>query len=84
MKKAVWILAILTALVCAFSVVNVMISGKALEGVQRYMVSIGELNESLKEIQETSAELKQMIEELSGAEEEVEQGEPGDISNGKI
>ena len=75
LKNGIWILAIFTALVCAFSVVNVMIAKKAFDGVQRHWVLIGELGESLKEIQKTTAQLKKMIEELSDTEEEGNQGE---------
>jgi hypothetical protein len=85
LKTAIWILAILTAVICASSVVNVVIAKKSFEGVQRHLTSIGELKESLKEIQNTSTELKKMIEDLSETEEEEGiQGDPAQIWNGKI
>jgi hypothetical protein len=84
LKNAIWILAILTAVMCASSVVNVVIAKKAFEGVQRHLASIGELKESLKEIQKTSTELKKMIEDLSETEEEGDQGDPAQIWDGKI
>jgi hypothetical protein len=73
LRNGIWALAILIALVCAFSVVNVVIVKRAFEGVQRHLVLIGELGESLKEIQKTTAQLKKMIEELSQSEEEGDQ-----------
>ena len=84
MKNAIWILAILTALIGASSVVNVVMAKKAFEGVQKHLASIGELNESIREIQKTSTELKKMIEELSGTEEDGTQGDPAQLWNGKI
>jgi len=84
LKNGIWILAIFAALICAFSVVNMMIAKKAFEGVQRHLVLIGELSESLKEIQKTTAQLKKMIEELSDTEEEGNQGDSSQMWDGKI
>ena len=84
LKNVIWILAVFIALLCAFSVLNMTIAGKALVGVQRDLASIGEIRESLKEIQKTTARLKKMIEELSQPEEEGSEGEQGQIWDGKI
>ena len=84
LRNAIWILAIFTAFVCAFSVVNMMIAKKAFEGVQEHLVLIGELSESLNEIQKTTAQLKKMIEELSDTEEEGNQGDSSQMWDGKI
>ena len=84
LKNGIWILAIFTALTCALGIVNMMIAKKAFEGVQRHLVLIGELSESLKEIQKTTAQLKKMIEELSNAEEEGNQGDSSQMWDGKI
>ena len=84
LKNGIWVLAILTALVCAFSVLNVMIARKAFDDVQRHGVLIGELGESLKEIQKTTVQLKKMIEEMSDTEEEGSQGDSSQIWDGKI
>jgi len=83
LKNVIWILAVFIALLCAFSVVNMTIAEKALEGVKRDLASIGEISESLKEIQKTTAQLKKMIEELSQSEEEGNDGDQG-IWDGKI
>jgi hypothetical protein len=45
LKNGIWILQS-TALICAFSVVNMMIAKKAFEAVQKHLVLIGELSES--------------------------------------
>jgi hypothetical protein len=50
LKNGIWILVIFTALSCAFSVVNMVIAKKAFE-VFRALVLIGELSDSLNEIQ---------------------------------
>ena len=84
LKNGIWILVIFTALICAFSVVNMMIAKKAFEGVQKHLVLIGELSESLNEIQKTTAQLKKMIEELSDTEEEGNQGDSSQTWEGKI
>jgi hypothetical protein len=84
LKNGIWILAIFTAFICAFSVVNLMIAKKAFEGVQKHLVLIGELSESLKEIQKSTAQLKKMIEELSDTEEEGNQGDSSQMWDGKI
>jgi len=84
LKNGIWILAIFAALICALGIVNLMIAKKAFEGVQRHLVLIGELSESLKEIQKTTAQLKKMIEELSDTEEEGNQGDPSQMWDGKI
>jgi phage shock protein A len=84
LKNGIWILAIFTALTCALGIVNMMIAKKALEGVQRHLVLIGELSESLKEFQKTTAQLKKMIEELADTEEEGNQGDSSQMWDGKI
>jgi hypothetical protein len=84
LRNGIWILAILTALICAFSVVNMMIAKKAFEGVQKQLVLIGELSESLNEIQKTAGQLKKMIEELSDTEEEGNQGDSSQTWDGKV
>ncbi len=84
LKNGIWILVIFTALICAFSVVNMVIAKKAFEGVQRHLVLIGELSDSLNEIQKTTAQLKKMIEELSDTEEEGNQGDSSQMWDGKI
>jgi hypothetical protein len=84
LKNGIWILAIFTAFICAVSIVNMMIAKKAFEGVQTHLVLIGELSESLKEIQKTTAQLKKMIEELSDTEEEGNQGDSSQMWDGKI
>jgi hypothetical protein len=84
LKNGIWVLAILTALICALSIVNVMIAKKTLEGVQKHSVLLGELSESLKEIQKTTAQMKKMIEDLSDSGEEGYQGEASPIGDWKI
>jgi predicted PurR-regulated permease PerM len=84
LKNGIWILAVFTALICALGIVNMMIAKKAFEGVQRHLALIGELSESLKEIQRTTAQLKKKIEELSDTEEEGNQGDASQIWEGKI
>jgi hypothetical protein len=61
-----------------------VIAKKAFEGVQKHLVLIGELSESLNEIQKTTAQLKKMIEELSDTEEEGNQGDSSQMWDGKI
>ncbi len=86
LKKVIWILAMFIALLCAISVVNMVIAKKAIESSQRHLAPIERLSESLKEIQKTTAQLKKMIEDLSEADEGGGQGEPdqGQTWNGSI
>ena len=84
LRHGIWILAIFTVLVCAFSVANLMLAKRAFEGVQRHVVLIGELSESVKEIANTTAQLKKMIEELSDSEEGGNQEDQPQTWNGKI
>jgi hypothetical protein len=84
LKNSIWILAILTALIGALGIANMMIAKKAFEGVKKHLVLMGELSESLKEIQKTTAQLKKMVEDLSDTDEEGNQGDPAQIGDSKI
>lgn len=84
LKKGIWFLAVFTAVICGLLVVNLMIVRKTFERVERDLVLVGELSDSLKEIQKTTVQLKKMIEELSDTEEEGNQGDSSQTSDGKI
>jgi hypothetical protein len=70
--KVIWLLALLTALLCASSLINITISKKVYESSQRNAEAVLKLNKSLQDLQQSVARLTQAIEEPAEPEEEGE------------
>jgi uncharacterized protein YlxW (UPF0749 family) len=82
--KVIWILALLVALLCASSLVNVTISKKVYESSQRNAEAVIKLNKSLQDLRESVARLTKAIEESTGPEEEGESPAITPTWNGRI
>jgi uncharacterized protein YlxW (UPF0749 family) len=82
--KVIWILALLIALLCASSLVNVTISKKVYESSQRNAKAVIKLNKSLQDLQKSVARLTKAIEEPTEPEEEGERPAITPTSNGRI
>jgi hypothetical protein len=70
--KVIWILALLIALLCASSLVNITVSKKVYESSQRNAEAVMKLNKSLQDLQKSVARLTKAIEEPTEPEEEGE------------
>jgi hypothetical protein len=70
--KVLWILALLVALLCASSLINIAISKKVYESSQRNAEAVMRLSKSLQDLQKSVAQLTKAIEEPTEPEEEGE------------